>query len=164
MIPSEYYHHKVEKLTFEIEKARKRLALVSTSRLICAIAFIICTSYLFQSSSITLWISSSIAVIIFLALLTYTNQLREGKEYNEELLRVNIDEIKALNSDYTAFDAGNEFINPAHPYSFDLDIFGPYSIFQILNRTSTRAGKKMLADALTNPDIEKEEITLYIAR
>lgn len=37
-------------------------------------------------------------------------------------------------------------IDPAHLYTYDLDVFGGYSLFQYINRTSTPVGKQHLAD------------------
>jgi hypothetical protein len=42
-------------------------------------------------------------------------------------------------------DAGLEFADKAHPFSGDLDLFGPHSLFQLLNHSHSPAGKKALA-------------------
>ncbi len=68
------------------------------------------------------------------------------------------DELKALNHDFSHFNNGKEFINPGHDFSYDLDLFGEGSLFQFVNRTSTRSGEKKLAALLISPPIEKEEI------
>lgn len=44
------------------------------------------------------------------------------------------------------FRQRNEYIDPAHLYTYDLDVFGDYSLFQYINRTSTPVGKQHLAD------------------
>lgn len=41
--------------------------------------------------------------------------------------------------------AGDEFVDPQHPYSGDLDIFGEGSLFQLLNSPVTPSGAKTLA-------------------
>ena len=48
-------------------------------------------------------------------------------------------------------DTGEEFIDPDHPYTADLDIFGHHSLFQYINRTATTMGKQQLAHLLKNP-------------
>jgi hypothetical protein len=45
----------------------------------------------------------------------------------------------------TDLDAGLEFADKAHPFSGDLDLFGPHSLFQLLNHSHSTAGKKALA-------------------
>ena len=66
----------------------------------------------------------------------------------EDLLQVHVDELAGLDGDYSRFDDGQQYVNPHHPYSFDLDIFGPESLFQRINRTSTTSGSDALARAL----------------
>lgn len=64
------------------------------------------------------------------------------KDWLETCIRVNSDELSALADNYEPFEDGKEFTNPAHRYSFDLDLFGRHSLFQALNRTCTSFGKE----------------------
>jgi DNA mismatch repair ATPase MutS len=52
--------------------------------------------------------------------------------------------------EFVDFSGGSEFIMEDHPYAYDLDIFGPKSLFWLLNRTNTVAGKRMLADLISH--------------
>ncbi len=42
-------------------------------------------------------------------------------------------------------ETGERFLDPAHPYARDLDIFGPASLFELLCTARTRAGEEKLA-------------------
>ena len=42
-------------------------------------------------------------------------------------------------------ETGERFLDPAHPYARDLDIFGPASLFQLLCTARTRTGEETLA-------------------
>lgn len=42
-------------------------------------------------------------------------------------------------------ETGDRFLDPAHPYARDLDIFGPASLFELLCTARTRAGEAKLA-------------------
>ena len=64
-------------------------------------------------------------------------------------------ELAALNHDFRVFDGGDELLDPLHPYALDLDIFGRHSLFQFLNRTVTAPGKRLLANALLQPQPEE---------
>lgn len=64
----------------------------------------------------------------------------------------------ALNYDTSSFEDGAEFIDPAHLYSYDLDVFGPHSLFQYINRTCTQLGKSLLANWLGTHLVNKKEI------
>jgi hypothetical protein len=57
-------------------------------------------------------------------------------------------ELLALAHDFSQFADGEDYLDQAHQYALDLDIFGPKSIFQMLNRTVTAPGSLRLADAL----------------
>lgn len=60
-------------------------------------------------------------------------------------------EIKVINGKFDFHENGNEFIDYAHPYTFDLDVFGEGSLFQYLNRTCSTMGKSKLAKYLIKP-------------
>ena len=47
-------------------------------------------------------------------------------------------------------ETGERFIEPAHPYARDLDLFGPASLFELLCTARTLAGEEMLARWLLN--------------
>lgn len=55
-------------------------------------------------------------------------------------------ELHVLETRKSDFDAGAEFIDGKHAFSTDLDLFAPYGVFSFFNRTSSKAGKKKLAD------------------
>lgn len=76
-----------------------------------------------------------------------TMQLIDMKERLCEVCRR---EVSYMEGDYSCFDAGEQFVNPAHVYTFDLDIFGPQSLFQRINRTVTTGGNEWLAHELSN--------------
>lgn len=65
-------------------------------------------------------------------------------------------ELAALDHDFSAFDGGKEFLKTGHPYALDLDLFGPHSLFQLLNRTVTAPGKARLARQLLAPLSQQE--------
>lgn len=61
-------------------------------------------------------------------------------------------ELKALQFDFSDFHNGQEFSDPGYPYINDLDIFGPGSLFQSINRTTTAGGAKVLANWFMTPE------------
>src|SRR5271155_2140125 len=48
-------------------------------------------------------------------------------------------------------ETGERFLDNAHPYSRDLDLFGPGSLFELLSTARTRAGQDILASWLLGP-------------
>ena len=97
------------------------------------------------------------ASIPFLFLVKKNVKYNQRIKLAKELIKINKNELDALNGNISSFHNGKEFINSSHPYSFDLDIFGEESIYQQINRTCTGGGASFLAEALKKPlhDIEK---------
>jgi DNA mismatch repair ATPase MutS len=48
-------------------------------------------------------------------------------------------------------ESGDAFLDPAHPYARDLDIFGKGSLFELLCTARTSSGQQILADWLKQP-------------
>jgi hypothetical protein len=53
-------------------------------------------------------------------------------------------------------ETGDRFLDPAHPYAVDLDLFGKHSLFQFLSVCRTRAGENLLAAWLLAPALPEE--------
>jgi predicted kinase len=152
------YHQIINETRQELNKVSRRIYRAGTMRLTlfaAGMAGIICfrsESYFFIAGI------AACAFIPFLALMKRHNRLFHRKDYLEKKIEINEWELKAMDYDTSAFDGGEEFINPAHPYSYDLDIFGSHSLFQYINRTSTLAGKICLANWFHTPLNKKNNI------
>jgi hypothetical protein len=60
--------------------------------------------------------------------------------------------LERLNDDWSrSSESGDRFRDDAHPYAGDLDLFGPGSLFQLLNTARTSAGEATLANWLAAP-------------
>lgn len=98
-----------------------------------------------------------IGVLLFLAFLVafyffvqWHQKIQTAQIHHERLATLNEQEGNTLKHDYSAYDDGAEFEDPEHPYTIDMDIFGPYSLFQYTNRTSTAIGRQALATYFSN--------------
>ncbi len=60
-------------------------------------------------------------------------------------------ELLGLQHQFAQWPDGRQFLDSAHPYAVDLDIFGPHSLYQYMNRTVTAPGAQRLADELLYP-------------
>ena len=99
-------------------------------------------------------------IILFLVLLKIETRLTRERNYLKNLIRVNELEIDLLEGRFEHKDDGKEFQDGHHPFVSDLDIFGRRSIFQLLNRTSTLAGRLMLSSWLLDPLADRNQILL----
>ena len=114
--------------------------------------------WLFKHNLLLSAISATIFLTVFLWLIRKNLELERKKRKLEIRLFLINREVKALQHDYLTFPEGNEFIDPQHPYSYDLDIFGKGSLFQYINRTTTDGGSQFLAQWLTRSEKDKESI------
>ena len=96
-----------------------------------------------------------IPFVVFLFVFRFILQLhdivKERMKYLLLLKEINEFEIEGLQGNHSNFQTGAEYINPAHAYTSDLDIFGSSSIFQFLTRTTSTRGGNLLAAWLQSP-------------
>ena len=88
-------------------------------------------------------------VVSFLALVLWHQKVRSRKNYIQVLYEIHDQALKRLAGEWKTFsDNGEDFKDPAHPYSEDLDLFGPGSLFQWINTAKTFRGREKLREAL----------------
>lgn len=115
------------------------------------------------------WVAAVFIVgtLLFLIAVTYHQRIGRKKRYLSKLIKINQEEIAYLNGDLSAFNTGEEFKDDQHDFSNDLDLFGPQSLFQRINRTALKDGEKKLADTLTanetNSIEAKQEVVQELA-
>jgi hypothetical protein len=67
------------------------------------------------------------------------------------LIKINEEELQALNHLYLDREDGGHFTPAEHAYANDLDIFGKASVYQWLSRCYTHQGRQQLANNLLFP-------------
>jgi DNA mismatch repair ATPase MutS len=142
----------------ELDSQKKLLRFISLGRFICFISIVPAYYYLNQTNKFLAISVSMILVIGFFLLIKKFIRTENQLLFYRNLVEINQNEIKALNRDLSSFDSGNEFIDPHHDYSYDLDLYGNGSIFQFLNRTVTIRGKNCLSALLNQSQRSAGEI------
>jgi len=139
-----------------IEKVRRALYYLGTLRLLIVLGTI-AFAYFFFSRGIAITGSIlSVGILLFLIALQQWNRLQKRKLYLETSASCDQNEMDALDYRFDAFDGCPERIQPLHPFSLDLDIFGNRSLFQSINRTTTIDGKQILAQWFEEPELSTE--------
>lgn len=156
--PRDIFEGRITKYTSLKEKQKRRLDLISVLRLISFLVVIVSIFFITKLSVVAGIFSASIFLVYFFMNVKWYHLVERKRNHTSNLIAINKAELGALNYDYQQFDNGAEFIDRDHPYTFDLDIFGPGSIFQYLNRTVTLNGKKMLSHWLSFPENESNVI------
>lgn len=68
----------------------------------------------------------------------------------ERLRKAYANEVAYFDGDFSSFDDGQRYVDPNHPFTYDLDIFGKESLYQRINRTTTTGGADRLAYYLSS--------------
>lgn len=154
--PLEFYTQQKETFDSESSRLKKKLSISSVARLLTFLGIILGV-YLFFGNVQLMLLIIGVGLVLFVYLLYKHTDLQYNYDLNKALISINEVELKALNRDYLDLDDGAEFINPKHPYSYDIDLFGRGSFFQYCNRTVTFEGKNELFKELTSNSIKNIE-------
>ena len=100
-----------------------------------------------------------VLVFIFMWLVSRQGRFERQKEYFQDLVKVNENEVESILNHTNIYAVGTHFANEKHYYSADLDIFGASSLFQLVNRAATSNGSIKLANWLNAP-AAKETVLL----
>ena len=135
-------------------KESKKANTVATIRFLTILALSACGYFFYKNDNwVAFGLSITILFTLFLYLVSLHVRLKEQVLRVETLLKINQNETKYLHGDLSPFEGGSQFIDPEHPFSYDLDFFGEHTLFQHFNRTTTLFGKAHLAETFQNPDI-----------
>ena len=149
MNPENHYTERLSLTKGQLQQVKKQIFRISMLRLALFVAGV-AGIYFFLSQTPLLIICICLTFLPLFILVKIHNRFFIRKEWLETQARIIQEELQALSGDYSSFEDGKEYVNPEHPYSFDLDIFGRRSLFQSINRTCTFFGKDRLAKWLQN--------------
>ena len=152
------YRSIAEKAKQELNKVQQQIYRIGTLRLLLFCAGVAGIIYFWAESWAVLGGIALVTLLPFVLLIRYHERLFRRKDYLEKEMEINGQELAALDYDTSAFEDGEEYVDPAHLYTYDLDVFGPHSLFQYINRTCTQPGKERLAGWLNKHLEKKEEI------
>jgi hypothetical protein len=158
---SDYYKKKIEENTAELDGVKSRLRIIPFLKLLYFFAGIIpaVTAFRTDRDATVYLILSALSFAFFLLLYRRDEHYLQRRSFLEALHSVYTREISFLNGDFRPFDGGERFIDRRHPYSYDLDVFGENSIYQMMNRTVTHDASSILAGKLsTIPDSATEVV------
>jgi len=147
----EIYQQRRDEFSGLLEKITRTIRQVSLLRISVFVGGLVS---LYFVTSISVWaviLDASAFVVSFVAVIIWHTKLHSRRDELERLLKINENELLALQKKFAQFHSGAEFLNPDHPFASDLDVFGEGSIFQYLNRTSTFIGKIKLAQWFLKP-------------
>jgi ABC-type multidrug transport system fused ATPase/permease subunit len=151
MSPREVYNSRAEEFGAKAERLQKLSNRLSMGRLIVFAGGLV----LFAALS-TLSVIAAIAVLICSMILFAWMVISYGiaerqRNHFRHLEEINKLEIRCLEGDFSGFKSGGGYAERDHPYTYDLDIFGRTSLFQLICRTTSKPASDMLAGYLKQP-------------
>jgi len=154
--PLDFYKNEKQKFELQLAAIKKKLSLSSMLRLAVFLG-IVFGVYFFFGNAKAMVITVVIGIVIFLFLVSKHTNLQNKRDKIQALIRINNIEIDVLNNNKSALELGNEYKNPLHEYSYDIDLFGNGSFFQYINRTAIKTGKNKLANILLENSVTNIE-------
>lgn len=156
--PAEYYRQQQKAVAALHVTVKKQADAIALWRVLSILSLVFCTYKAFSSENEMLFLIAALLLGLLLYILKRQSQLTQKTQRLELHAQLLKDELKALDGNLSAFYNGDAYINTHHPFSYDLDIFGNRSIYQLLNRTVTTYGADNLAQTLQQPYAGKETI------
>jgi len=144
-----------------IAKQTKTINFLSNLRLIVFIAGVAASIYFIFIAKYYIIAAAVLAAtaITFIYLAVIHNEIILNRKYSEALKNINEKSKARREGRWKDFeDTGDDFVNKDHAYSYDLDIFGEKSLYQMICTPSTYLGRQKLKDLLENHPDSADEI------
>jgi hypothetical protein len=152
------YEKQIKSIETERNKLLKKSGYLPSIRFVSfVLSLILFYKYLIVSELIFFYLSMGSLATFFL--LTWRDYRLKGKiERCDQLIQICRNEISSISGDFSPFEPGEEYIDPDHRYSYDLDVFGKNSLYHCINRSVTIFGKNRLAEYLKNAFFFRDQI------
>ena len=145
----DYYTQREQQCEENIKKYSRSINTYSFLRLLTIIGgFILIYQALAVHSIYLTFTAFFFTIITFITLVRQHSRLYDRREYFKNLKIINQNEMQNILHRSNLYPDGTGWMEDKHPYSADLDIFGPGSLFHLLNRAVTHAGNQKLASWL----------------
>ncbi|HVY76371.1 MAG TPA: hypothetical protein VG890_16190 [Puia sp.] len=145
-----FYEARIKELDQQNQKDREIKNILAAARLMAFIATI-GLAYVCWPASVpvfaTVVIGSSILILLVVTDATRTDRIKN----RERLVAANRHELAALDRNLSGYENGQAFLIRDHAFASDLDLFGPASLFEYVNRCHSDQAKKLLSERMLNP-------------
>lgn len=141
------YEAKASEISQEINKTKSCGRLLLFAQLATFVIVIMSVvAYTLWHEGMVCGIVAAISVLAYLLSRYADGKNSERADHLKALQHTYMGEMAYLDGNFSAFYDGERYLNPHHEFSFDLDIFGPQSLFHRINRSITRGGSDRLAE------------------
>jgi hypothetical protein len=157
----EKQYEKRRKRYEELNRKQTRQAnLMSNIRLLIFAVGLIMAGLLYYINLPILCVTAVIITVsVFIYVVIQHQKILGNKQYSLFLTKINEDALLRVSDGWKEFeDTGEEFVDKENAFSYDLDVFGKGSLFQMINMTHTHSGRKAFAQRLSAPAAGLAEI------
>lgn len=147
------YQQRQQQFQQKADQLARLQSTLSTVRLLCFVGAVAAGIYYWKNGHWLLLVLGIALLAVFFILIKWYDKKGQELAFASALAKVNMQEAAFLTEGIKSYHHGGEHINPHHPYSYDIDLFGQQSFFHFLNRSTSLFGNEQLAAALTQPDI-----------
>ncbi len=156
--PEPFFRKQVEKYGQQLALMNKKIRQTATFRIISFLSTVLAVYFTAGHSLTVTGVVATVGFGVFGFFVFRHIRLFHRKNYTERVLEINENELRLLHLDTSRQPEGTEFLDIAHPFAADLDVFGKRSLFQLLDRCATSPGQQQLAHTLLFPEKQKERI------
>ena len=156
---NKYYKDKIVYLESDLSKIKRIISYFYFIRLLTFLSFLAFLVLFTLNKETNLYlILSFICLVLFMITVKMDFNFNFKRKFISNKLQINNNELKYLDHQYSEHETGEEFNNLNPHLATDFDIFGKGSIFQYLNRSSTKIGKNKFAENLCKSELDENLI------
>jgi len=146
---AEVYEKREQEFSQKLAEARKKLANLAQLRLLVFLLAAFLAGYSIYSNRVEYALYALAPILTFIFLVIIYRRLVNSTTYLENMVNINQSGLQRLSWQWPDFlEKGEQYAQPEHPYSKDLNIFGRGSLFQYINSTVTFGGEEALTNLL----------------
>ncbi len=131
LTPRELYTERIKTLTEEIRQLNRHNRLVVVLELSAIALAVGCVVAYTMWSNVAALVVAVLFIAAYVAIRWRDSRNSRMAEEKESLRSVYQKELNYLDGDFSGFASGEQYVNPRHAFSLDLDIFGPQSLLTI---------------------------------
>lgn len=146
-----YYSERIESEESELKDLEIKNDRISNFRLGAIVLAGLSLYFLLETSYVLVLLGIVLILAGFYFLVKYHEKLQDEIELKKTLISVLRNELSICQGRENSYSEGNSFIDEKHDYSADLDVFGAFSLYHLMNRCKTILGQSLLSNSLLKP-------------
>ncbi|MBR3058025.1 MAG: hypothetical protein IKG93_08690 [Clostridiales bacterium] len=152
--------HSLDEVYKDLDSAADQLANLRGFLFLACVALV--ALFFYKDRVVWFLLSAIIAFVLFLAVAVRHGAMKSKMKRFQVLKEIHLQYIARTRHDFSALaDSGEDLQIEKHPFSADLDVLGPKSLFSLISVAHTTYGRTTLRDWLLNASedgVDKETI------